>query len=79
MIKFWFYVVVLLILAVLGLAVGSANDTFISFDFLFVKKEISVATVFSYWCDLWFHLRCLCKLTSLPKDVVQGKESTAIT
>ena len=45
MIKFWFYLVVLLILAVLGLAVGSANDTLISFDFLFVKKEISVATV----------------------------------
>ena len=45
MIKFWFYLVVLLILAVLGLAAGSANDTLISFDFLFVKKEISVATV----------------------------------
>ena len=43
MIKFWFYLVVLLILAVLGLAVGSANDTLISFDF--VKKEISEATV----------------------------------
>ena len=45
MIKFWFYVSVLLVLAVFGLAVGSANDTLISFDFLFVKKEISVATV----------------------------------
>lgn len=45
MIKFWFYVVVLLVLAVFGLAVGGANDTLISFDFLFVKKEISVATV----------------------------------
>ena len=45
MIKFWFYLVALLILAVFGLAVGSANDTLISFDFLFVKKEISVATV----------------------------------
>ena len=45
MIKFWFYLVVLLFLAILGLAVGAANDSQIFFDFLFVKKEISVATV----------------------------------
>lgn len=45
MIKFWFYIAVLLILAVIGLAIGSANDSLVSFDFLFVKKEISVASV----------------------------------
>ena len=45
MIKFWFYLVVLLFLAILGLAVGAANDSQIFFDFFFVKKEISVATV----------------------------------
>ena len=45
MIKFWFYFIVLLFLAVLGLAIGSANDSKIMFDFLFVKQEITVATV----------------------------------
>ena len=42
MIKFWFYFIVLLFLAVLGLAIGSANDSKIMFDFLFVKQEITL-------------------------------------
>ncbi len=45
MIKFWFYFIVLIILVILGLAIGSANDSAVIFDFLFVKKEVSVATV----------------------------------
>ncbi len=45
MIKFWFYFIVLIFLVILGLAIGSANDSAVIFDFLFVKKEISVATV----------------------------------
>lgn len=78
MIKFWFYLVVLLILAVLGLAVGSAM--ILSFHLIsFSLKGDICSNCFSYWCDLWFHLRCLRKFTALPKDVVQGKESAAIT
>ncbi len=45
MIRFWFYLIVLLALAVFGLAIGSANDSRIMFDFLIVKQEIPVATV----------------------------------
>ncbi len=45
MIKFWFYFLILIILAVIGLAIGSSNDSMVMFDFLFVKKEITVASV----------------------------------
>ncbi|MGN1281319.1 MAG: LapA family protein [Succinivibrio sp.] len=45
MIRIWFYIALLLILAIIGLAIGSANDSLISFDFLIVKKDISVASV----------------------------------
>lgn len=45
MIKFWFYVIVFVFLAVVGLAIGSANDATVAFDFLIGKQEISVASV----------------------------------
>ena len=45
MIKFWFYFIVFVFLAVVGLAIGSANDAKVMFDFLFVQKEIPVASV----------------------------------
>lgn len=45
MIKFWFYAFVMLFLVIIGLAIGSANEAMITFDFLIVKTKITVATV----------------------------------
>ena len=45
MIKFWFYFLILAVFIVLGLAIGASNDSVVMFDFLFVKKEISLASV----------------------------------
>ncbi len=45
MLKFWIYIIFLAVLAAIGLAIGSANDTVVSFDFMVVKADVSVATV----------------------------------
>ncbi|MBU3845151.1 MAG: DUF1049 domain-containing protein [Candidatus Anaerobiospirillum pullicola] len=45
MLKFWLYVIVLVILCVLGLTVGSANESLVTFDFLFVKLQLSLGMV----------------------------------
>lgn len=45
MIKFWIYLIVLVLIAVIGLAIGSANDSRITFDFLIARSEVSVAFV----------------------------------
>ena len=45
MIKFWIYLFIFFLLALFGLMVGSANDGRVFFDFLFVKKEVSIATI----------------------------------
>ncbi|NLK85413.1 MAG: LapA family protein [Aeromonadales bacterium] len=45
MIKFWFYIIVLVCLAVIGLTVGSANDSMVEFDFLVGRASVPVATV----------------------------------
>ncbi len=47
MLKFWLYVLVLVILCIIGLTIGSANDTVVDFDFLFVKAEVSLAVIFT--------------------------------
>ncbi len=45
MLKFWVYVIFLVLLAAFGLTVGSANDTKVTFDFLFIKADVTVAFV----------------------------------
>lgn len=45
MIKFWIYLIILVLIAVVGLAIGAANDSRIAFDFLIAKSEVSVAFV----------------------------------
>lgn len=45
MIKFWLYIIVLVAFCVLGLSVGSANESIVNFDFLFVQAEMSLAMV----------------------------------
>lgn len=45
MLKFWLYVLVLVVLCVLGLTIGSANETMVEFDFLFVQTKLSLGMV----------------------------------
>lgn len=45
MLKFWLYIIVLVLLCVLGLTIGSANESIVTFDFLFVKADLSLAMV----------------------------------
>lgn len=45
MLKFWLYIILLILFIVLGLTIGSANDSIVTFDFLFVKTELSLAMV----------------------------------
>ena len=45
MIKFWFYIIVFVCLAVVGLARGSAHDASVTVDFLMGKSQLSVASV----------------------------------
>lgn len=45
MLKFWLYVIVLVLLCVLGLTVGSANESMVTFDFLVVKMQLSLGMV----------------------------------
>ncbi|MDO4676849.1 MAG: LapA family protein [Anaerobiospirillum succiniciproducens] len=45
MLKFWLYVIVLILFCILGLTIGSANESIVTFDFLFVKADLSLAMV----------------------------------
>ncbi|MCR5535942.1 MAG: LapA family protein [Succinivibrio sp.] len=45
MLKFWIYAIFLILLAVIGLAIGSANDSQVTFDFLLLKTDVTVAFV----------------------------------
>lgn len=45
MLKFWLYVLVLVVLCVLGLTIGSANESVVTFDFLFVQAQLSLGMV----------------------------------
>ena len=45
MLKFWLDILVLIIMCILGLSIGSANDAVVSFDFLIVKTQLSLAMV----------------------------------
>ncbi|MBU3827023.1 MAG: DUF1049 domain-containing protein [Candidatus Anaerobiospirillum merdipullorum] len=45
MLKFLLYILVLIVIAVLGLTIGSANETVVAFDFLFVKANLSLGMV----------------------------------
>ena len=45
MLKFWLYIIVLIALCILGLTIGSANESMVTFDFLFVKADLSLAMV----------------------------------
>lgn len=45
MVKFWLYVIVLVVLCVLGLTVGSANESQVTFDFLVVQLQLSLGMV----------------------------------
>ncbi len=45
MLKFWLYILVLIVICILGLSIGSANDMTVTFDFLIVKTELSLAMV----------------------------------
>ncbi len=45
MLKFWLYIIVLILFCVLGLTIGSANESIVTFDFLFVKADLSLAMV----------------------------------
>lgn len=45
MLKFWLYILVLIVVCILGLSIGSANDSVVTFDFLIVKTDLSLAMV----------------------------------
>lgn len=45
MLKFWLYMIVLVLLCALGLTIGSANETVVTFDLLIVKQQMSLAMV----------------------------------
>ncbi len=45
MLKFWLYILVLILVCILGLSIGSANDSVVTFDFLIIKTELSLAMV----------------------------------
>ncbi|SPT68416.1 Predicted membrane protein [Anaerobiospirillum thomasii] len=47
MLKFSLYIVIFAVVFFWGLAVGSANGTVVSFDFLFLKTDLSVSAVFA--------------------------------
>lgn len=46
MIKLSAYVLILVLICVIGLTIGSANDSLVTFDYLIAKSTISVANVF---------------------------------
>ncbi len=45
MLKFWLYIIILIAICALGLTIGSANETVVAFDFLFVKANLSLGMV----------------------------------
>ncbi|HAR79372.1 MAG TPA: hypothetical protein DCR21_00935 [Succinivibrionaceae bacterium] len=45
MLKFWLYLIFLVVLVVIGLTIGSANDAAVTFDFLVAKADLTVASV----------------------------------
>ncbi|MDY6322150.1 MAG: LapA family protein [Succinivibrio sp.] len=45
MLRVWAYVALLVVLVAVGLAIGSANDAAVSFDYLFGKADMPVSSV----------------------------------
>lgn len=78
MVKFWLYVIVLVVLCVLGLSVGSANESQVTFDFLIVKLQLSLGMVMvvgivlgiliGLYISLLFSVRMLARASSAKAE-----------
>lgn len=79
MLKFWLYVLVLVVFCVLGLTIGSANESMVTFDFLFVQAQLSlgmvmvvgiiVGIVIGIYLSLFFILKMWGKTLSAKAEV----------
>ena len=67
MLKFWINLIVIVVIASFGLAIGSANDSTVFFDFLIVKADVSLATVLVVGVILGFILGLLGSLLLIVK------------
>lgn len=67
MLKFWINLIVIVVIASFGLAIGSANDSTVFFDFLIVKADVSLATVLVVGVILGFILGLLGSLLLILK------------
>lgn len=87
MLKIWIYFIVLVVLCVIGFAIGSANDGTVVFDFLFIKSQMSLATLFAIgigvgvllgvYISLLFCLRVFAKSLNLKSQLRQAKKQEA--
>lgn len=67
MLKFWINLIVIVVIASFGLAIGSANDSTVFFDFLIIKADVSLATVLVVGVILGFILGLLGSLLLILK------------
>ncbi|HIV56026.1 MAG TPA: LapA family protein [Candidatus Anaerobiospirillum stercoravium] len=84
MLKFWLYIIVLVLLCVLGLTIGSANESIVTFDFLFVKADLSLAMVMvvglvigilvGLYISLWFSLKMWTRACGAKSEAKRAKK-----
>ena len=84
MLKFWLYIIVLVRLCVLGLTIGSANESIVTFDFLFVKADLSlgmvmvvglvVGIVIGLYISLWFSLKMWTRACGAKSEAKRAKK-----
>ena len=84
MLKFWLYIIVLVLLCVLGLTIGSANESIVTFDFLFVKADLSLAMVMvvglvigilvGLYISLWFSLKMWTRACGAKAEAKRAKK-----
>ena len=84
MLKFWLYIIVLVLLCVLGLTIGSANESIVTFDFLFVKADLSlgmvmvvglvVGIVIGLYISLWFGLKMWTRACGAKSEAKRAKK-----
>ena len=67
MLKFWIHLIIIVAVVSIGLAIGSANDSTVFFDFLIVKTEVSLATVLVVGVAFGFALGLLGSLLLILK------------
>ena len=84
MLKFWLYIIVLVLLCVLGLTIGSANESIVTFDFLFVKADLSlgmvmvvglvVGIVIGLYISLWVSLKMWTRACGAKSEAKRAKK-----